>query len=84
MPFSAGPRGCLGQRLAELEMGLILAPLLQRFDLAPTPAPAPAPAAGDGVRAPAPWGAEGVWAELVVVLRPAGPGTLARVCRRPV
>jgi cytochrome P450 len=33
MPFGAGPHACLGQHFAMLEMGIIAAMLLQRFEL---------------------------------------------------
>ena len=80
MPFSAGPRTCIGERLAEMEMRMILAPVLQRFDLL---TPAKRPESSSATAYNSTWGAEGVRAELVVVLRPAGPGTMAQVRRRP-
>jgi cytochrome P450 len=39
LPFSAGPRRCLGAEFALLEMRLVLATLLQRFRVALPPAP---------------------------------------------
>jgi averantin hydroxylase len=33
MPFSLGPRGCIGRNLAYAEMRLILAKVLWNFDL---------------------------------------------------
>lgn len=37
IPFSAGPRMCIGAQFASLEMKLVLAMLLQRFRLEPPP-----------------------------------------------
>jgi len=36
-PFGAGPHGCVGERLARLEMSLALATLAQRWRLRPSP-----------------------------------------------
>lgn len=33
MPFSAGPRGCVGKNLAYLEMGIVLAKILYQFEI---------------------------------------------------
>lgn len=44
MPFGAGPRVCIGQHFAQLEMALLAAMLLQRYRLAAPPgAEAPSP-----------------------------------------
>jgi cytochrome P450 len=37
LPFGTGPRVCMGQHFALLEMGLVAAGLLQRYALAPLP-----------------------------------------------
>ena len=37
LPFSAGPRACIGANMSMLEIQLILAQLLQRFDVIPIP-----------------------------------------------
>ncbi|KAI9729630.1 MAG: hypothetical protein M1818_008477 [Claussenomyces sp. TS43310] len=38
MPFSNGPRNCIGRNLAYMEMRLVLTRLLFNFDIKPTPA----------------------------------------------
>lgn len=43
LPFGLGPRVCLGQHFAVLEMTLIAAMLVQRYRLAPTQEPMPVP-----------------------------------------
>jgi cytochrome P450 len=45
MPFGAGPRFCIGQFFASMEMTLIAAMLLQRYRLSLPAQPAPRPAA---------------------------------------
>lgn len=45
MPFGTGPRVCIGQHFAMLEMTLIAAMLLQRYDLAVVPGDATRPQA---------------------------------------
>ncbi|XP_014487496.1 PREDICTED: probable cytochrome P450 4ac1, partial [Dinoponera quadriceps] len=35
LPFSAGPRNCIGQRFAMLEMKAMIAPLIRNFYLEP-------------------------------------------------
>lgn len=45
-PFAAGARKCIGDRFAQMEAVLILATLLQRFDLRPTSSQTPALAPG--------------------------------------
>ncbi|MGA8259210.1 MAG: cytochrome P450 [Arenicellales bacterium] len=37
LPFAAGPRTCIGANMAMLEVQLVLAQLLQRFELRPVP-----------------------------------------------
>nr|KAF6494450.1 cytochrome P450 family 27 subfamily A member 1 [Rousettus aegyptiacus] len=37
VPFGYGIRGCLGRRIAELEMQLLLARLIQQYKVTPTP-----------------------------------------------
>ena len=41
MPFGAGPRVCIGQHFAQLEMALLAAMLLQRYRLAVPPGAEP-------------------------------------------
>jgi cytochrome P450 len=50
LPFGIGPRVCLGQHFATLEMSLIAAMLLQRWRLDPTDAAAPKPKLGVTLR----------------------------------
>ncbi|KAL2692250.1 hypothetical protein Neosp_002656 [[Neocosmospora] mangrovei] len=38
MPFSAGPRGCIGKNLAYLEMNLVLAKIIYNFEIRRDPA----------------------------------------------
>jgi cytochrome P450 len=66
LPFGVGPRVCLGQHFATLEMGLIAAMLLQRFELQlPPDAPAALPPG-----------------RLHITLRPAEPVNLLLRARR--
>lgn len=37
IPFSYGPRNCVGMRLAMLEMRIVLSLLVRSFDFAPAP-----------------------------------------------
>ena len=41
LPFSAGPRSCIGHRFAMIEGPLVLARLLQRFRFSPAPGGTP-------------------------------------------
>lgn len=43
LPFGAGPRLCIGMRFAQLEIPLILASMVKRFNLAATDGPHPVP-----------------------------------------
>jgi len=37
LPFSLGPRSCLGQKFAETEIIIILAAILQKYSIEPMP-----------------------------------------------
>lgn len=58
-PFAAGARKCIGDRFAQMEAVLILATLLQRFDLEPTSTDTPALAPGLTLRPK-----DGIWQRL--------------------
>lgn len=64
LPFGAGPRRCIGENLAQLEMVMALTRILQRFELELPSGPAPALSAGFAL---------GIAGELLARISPRSP-----------